>query len=1348
MTEPTQKPPVHPGVEIRQSIIRANLSVTKAAEMLGVGRPALSNLLNGKAALSSEMAMRLEKVFGASRKELVAKQADYDEHERRARENQIAVRPYVSAYFQITASQIVAWSETIDARGKLAVLLRTLVHSTGSNLEKVDFPALDNSQREGWDGRVDSGSATPWIPLGTSCWEFSCSKKVGPKADADYATRIRKVATSEQKIATFVFVTPRNWPGKKQWVRNKKEECRWKDVRAFDASDLEQWLEQSIPAQARFREFLREFQGNTTEQVVSLDQIWSEWASATEPELSQELFVPTAERHRGALEKWFSNPPLHPLVVFADSSREALAFLACAIKRLDQSYPGLYERTIVIRSHDAFNSISRSVPNFVVIIASSEVEQNLAGFHKKTHTIIVRERGMPVNNANITLDPLLGRKDFRNALRQMGFDNHRIDQLAIESARSPSILRRRLSDLPAVQYPPWREDNTIVRALIPFIFVGAWDSSVAGDQQILGLLAKRKYTEIERVVAQIQQTCEAPVWSAGSCRGIVSKIDALYAASGSIILDDLTDFLSASKEVLSEHDNHSFMLCQGICDTLVLMAVHGNDLFKERLGIDIEVEIRKIVSHLLTPTAETTWLLQQQYLSHYAEAAPDTFLQIVENDLRSQPPKIPELFRSMGGILFDGCPRAELLWALESLAWKPERLMRVVFILAQLCEQEIDDNLTNTPLATLASIFCFWMPQTAATLDQRSQALEMLAKKYRDTGWKICVSQFDSNSTVGRSNRRPRWRVDAHEVGQIVMISKEFQEARNYAIKLALNWPSYDACKLGDLIECLGVLSTEQRTLVWDHIVAWNSTEPSDAQKAMLRERIRVCISTRHSRSHHRGSALHDRAHDVYALLELSDPVARHSWLFLRQWVEVSANEIDGNELDYSEWEKQIERQRREALTEVLQQSGLMGILDLCRLGEASSSIGFHLAEIHTGIKPAADFIEELLSVESADLQHKLDQCIRGFLIQLAPPQRSDTLSELFVRYAGQNEPCTRLLLCAPFGGNTWYYVDGLSTSLKQRYWMGVTPHGWGRQDGPDVAKFVDELLEVNRPRAAFFAAQRRWELLDSKRLVRLLTEAARNNSEPSTNYRLDSYYISEALDVLEERGDVSCDELVQLEFMFIQELGRTKHGIHNLEVQLSKAPMLFMQVLALAFNREDDGGDSIEWSFFNSNHHTLVGSDAHVLLRRASRVPGAQADGSINRDELKKWLEQTRGLARQYGRAEIGDQMIGQLLSRCREGEDGVWPCEPVRDAIEDIASTEIGIGMGVGIRNSRGAVFRDEGGEQERQIVDRFQRWSKKIAIEYPYTSNLLEQIARDYDSEGEWWDNRASVLRRLED
>jgi addiction module HigA family antidote len=89
---PMRNPP-HPGDFIRTEIIvPAGLSVTAAAAALQVSRPALSGLLNGKAGLSGDMALRIEKAFGVKMDTLMRMQSAYDITQIRKRENQIRVR--------------------------------------------------------------------------------------------------------------------------------------------------------------------------------------------------------------------------------------------------------------------------------------------------------------------------------------------------------------------------------------------------------------------------------------------------------------------------------------------------------------------------------------------------------------------------------------------------------------------------------------------------------------------------------------------------------------------------------------------------------------------------------------------------------------------------------------------------------------------------------------------------------------------------------------------------------------------------------------------------------------------------------------------------------------------------------------------------------------------------------------------------------------------------------------------------------------------------------------------------------------------------------------------------------
>ena len=89
------KPP-HPGGFIKRSILPDELSVTDAAESLGIGRPALSNLLNGKASLSPEMALRVEKAFGVKMDTLLRMQARHYAYHMRQRERENAVSKYVT----------------------------------------------------------------------------------------------------------------------------------------------------------------------------------------------------------------------------------------------------------------------------------------------------------------------------------------------------------------------------------------------------------------------------------------------------------------------------------------------------------------------------------------------------------------------------------------------------------------------------------------------------------------------------------------------------------------------------------------------------------------------------------------------------------------------------------------------------------------------------------------------------------------------------------------------------------------------------------------------------------------------------------------------------------------------------------------------------------------------------------------------------------------------------------------------------------------------------------------------------------------------------------------------------
>lgn len=1345
MNQKNTEIPKHPGIYIREEVLPKNMTVTKAAKLLGIGRPALSNLLNGKSSLSAKMAMRLQNAFGISSSDLLEIQKKFTESIAEIHKNNLTVGRYVHPYFSITANEISNWAERIVAREQFPALLRTLIHSSGNDLTLVDFPAFDNSQRRGWDGRVASLSTTPWIPKGKSCWEFGCGKDYKNKANKDFGKRTYEVSTNEQESLSFVFVTPRNWPKKDTWIEKKKQSSSWKDIKVYDASDLEQWIEQSTQAQVKILEFM----GRDESKVKTLDQIWKDWSDVTKTGLPKDLFNSAVELHRKKLEDWLSDIPEKPFVIIADSNIEALAFLNCALDKIGDKIPGSFERSLVVNDYQEIGKIAWNTNDTILIVASPKVEKELAGSFKKAHTIIVRGRNMVTNTVDVKLD-LLDHEAFNKALKAFEPDEAKIRRLERESARSPTILRRRLAAIPEIMTPSWVDDPNVIQSLIPLILIGAWDSSVKEDREILKYLTQTdKYDDIESTLAKLQKIDESPVWSIGHLRGIFSKIDSLFAVQKDITKKHLEDFLELAKYVLEEQDpalelpeekrwaaslygkyrDFSDELRKGMCDTLILLAVHGDELVSSRLQINLKEEVSNIVQYLVDPLKkESVWLSHRKELPFYAEAAPEMFLKILEADLDQDNPQVADLFVLTKSEITSECLRSHILWALEILAWNPDYLPQVVRSLARMCKWEIQDNWTNKPISTLGAIFQIWKPQTSLKLNDRIMILEDFSKEFPKVGWQICIAQFDPNVLIDRYNIKPRWRTDGLNAGEVTS-KDEIEKGLSEVIEITLSWPNHDEYTLGDLITRIPVLDLDTQNRIWNLVNSWNETLPPERKKAYLSDQIHELLSSqKYATDENIDKTILAKARQTYDMLKPTDPVLRHKWLF-QHWVPETADEIEEDQFDYKKKEQRIKIKRLEALKDIMQSSGVEGIKELCGTSGSTFTIGELITEILHKVQQVADFVQNLMEENSNLFKENYNYCIAGCLSNLEL-NKSNTfnavLTELLRRFDSNDDKVIHLLTYSPFSKSTWAYVNRLPKQLKTKYWEKVKPDRLHSSNVSSYPIVVDELLKVNRPCAAFISTQYIIDQLDTKRLKDLLYKIATNNGEESTYFlRVDCYYISQALDILEERNDTSSDDLAKLEFLFISILDRTDHGIRNLEIKLSNDPNLFMEALIFAYKRSENGEDPPEW--------TLPSKDIVYqyiqLLRKAKRIPGTEKNSKIDVDKLREWLRQVRMLSRKYGRINVGDRRIGELLSHSPIGDDGVWPCEEVREVLEEIRSPQISTGIGFGIRNSEGPVWRIKNDNHYYKLAKMYQGWSKKIHIQYPFTAKILKDIASSY-------------------
>ena len=1370
MAMPNPRPSAWVGDHIRRRILPEGVTVTEAAERLGVTRVTLSNLLNGKASLSRQMALRLKAVFGADADELLRLQEESQREHFREEERKLAVQNYVPSFLRISAAQIHEWADKGDeARSHFPVLLRRLIRSTGSELRRVDFPGYGEAQRPGWDGRVEANSAGRYIPKGKSGWELGTGSDATRKAESDFAKRVQGV-DADDPVDTFVFVTSRNWTGKEEWATAKRQEGPWENVVALDASDLETWLEESVEGQVWMAEQLGL---PSLHDCMTLDRAWHRWSEASEPPMPEELFAPAVAEHRVRIVSWLkSDPPDRPLYVAADSKEEALAFLACTFR--DEGVPaGFTDRVVVVNSAQTVRTLAPSTSRFVPIVAGKAAERELASAYRHRHCIVVRPRNAVDQDPDVSLG-LVRHETFRKCLTAMGLEHDEIDRLSRVSGRSLTVLRRRRSRLDAIRKPWWAEEAEVARQLAPLTLIGAWNAESRADREVLAALADRPIDRIEGDVAALLGSDDSPVWSIGQHRGVVSKFDGLFAIGSCMTSAHLRRFLAVAQNVLSETDpalelprdqrwmanlygkvrNHSKALRIGVGETLVLLSVHGSDLFRRRLGIEMEAEVAALVRRLLRPEGDEALLTVEalesydQDLPMLAEAAPNEFLSVLEQDLDRPESAVRELLKPVEATIFNRPPGVGLLWALECLAWNPVHLTRVVLVLAGLSKPASDSHAVNRPVSSLERIFRSWMPQTAATLEQRVQALRLLCGRVPEVGWRVCMKQLAPGLRDPSGNRRPRWRGDAAGAGQPVSAG----ERRDFilaALEQVLDWPNgYDASNLADLVESLGVMPEPERARVWSLVEDWLAGRPDSLEQSDFRERLRRFAFAVRGPFVKADADVRERARRMYERLLPTDPVARHVWMFARHWIEEWPEEA--GEARDSRWlEERIEERRTEAMREILDSGGLPAALGLLPGSEAAEVVGRHVARSTPCRRDRVEILRtSLLGDLPADLDIEADKLggfVSGFLFGVQVDAREQLLSS--VADTLPEDRALFLLKWAPFEERTWRAVDKQGAGIAGTYWREVRPHR-GREFSEDErTELLERFLAAERPRAAFFALSLWPDSVETPRLSDLLMRIASGSGMEDGDLDIDAYCWEQAIRSLNDRTGVACDEMVYLEFAFFEALRYGDYGFPNLRRRLAESPRDFVRFVSILFERRDGRDDPEGWPVKDSQQLSSLRSSAYGVLSGFDRIPGTHGR-EIRSEELRDWIDEVRRLGRDYGREWGTDFSVGKLLSKGPTGDDGSWPCRPVCEVMETIRSEHLLEGFQSGTNEARGVSMRFPGDSEESELADRYRQRAARLAVEFPRVGRVLEGIGAFHDASAAHWDSIDRTGERLGD
>jgi hypothetical protein len=1203
---------------------------------------------------------------------------------------------------------------------------------------------------------------SPWVPRGKSFWEFSCEAPVTGKANRDFDKRTRQAVNEVRTSSTFIFVSARRWSQKARWLERKRAWGEWGEVRAYDADDLEQWLEQNPAVTLQFAEEL----GTAGPGVESIVKHWDTWSQQSDPLISAEAFFIDRESARERLitdlRRQVEGGQSKPYAIKADSVDEAAAFVCAALL----AHEDLTAVGLVVTEPSGWRFVEQNPTLRVAIAAQPEIAEKptsrnsllvvipYAAGDMEGHYRGAAGRG---GSADLTLErPRI--YQFERALASIGLSKADATRLAATTGRSWSILRRRRAMNPAIRRPAWLDERQ-ADALSTLCLLGGWAGDKAADREVVTYISGRTYEDVERDLRYLARLDDAPILEIGEVWKAKSSLELLDLFGDRITRGELDRFFEITRQILLAPDPvlelpdeeryaaqihgklrpQSDLLLRALCDTLVKLAVRGLDM-PSLAAANIESRIAAFVRDLLYDADGTRWLSLSSLLPALAEAAPDAFLKAVELSIaNSDAPVTRLLSETSGSGIMGRCWHAGLLWGLETLAWAPERLTRVVLVLARLHHIKIKGNWGNTPGASLVNIFRSWLPQTAADLSQRIAVLDTLIAKESDVAFDVIEALVHVGSDTATPSARPNWREDDRGAGHGVTEGEQRQMLVAAADRLI-------ACSEGHpqrIARLIAKISSFDATRIKATLALtaqFAKSSATDEDREVIRTALRKRISRHRNYDKTRGKALNNQLRlleNLYERFSPQDLIIRHRWLFAEGWPDLPTRVRD----DYGKRGELLETWRIDALREIHAKRGMLGVEQLAAACTNQPYVSVALAKLEIETLDLANWIlEEGGTFTSGE---PLTVAIRRLLCALAVPRSAELIRavvEIGKSKAWDVRQIARFLVLAREERATWDIAALCGAEVENAYWSITTPGFWLGSAEVDCEFASRRLLDAGRPRTALQVWVLHMEEVDAALLAEMLERVL--EGQEADGPLLDSWHIGEAVERLEASGAIARDRLIRLEFWLIPALGVEEElRAMSLFDAVMSDPKLFADLVCILYKPANGKG----WEP-PSEAAQKAARIAWRVLDLCRRQPGTQPDGTIDHEAFVKFIDEARNLCREADRLTGCDSRLGQILAHAPADSNGVWPFEPARDILDRPELEDMRFGFQIGVKNKRGGTQRDydEGGDQERKLADTYRIYGRALQNSHPNVAAALQEIACWYESDGGRQDLRAKLRR----
>ena len=1254
----------------------------------------------------------------------------------------------------VTENHLDQWvrGNSRDAQGVIVELLWRLVSASSPNPKERRFPLGDSIGQHGPDGVLDTDFAfEPFVPEGRSFWEIGTGVNAHEKATSAYRDLVSSIPEAVRRQVAFVFVTPlsgrRDWQytwkedEQAKWVEHRRERNEWRSVRVIDGSNLIDWF-QHFPS---VEHWLAGKMGLPVQHMQTPEQRWADLRTIGEPPpLTPEIFLANRDQASEKLKELFLGTTLQ-LQLDTHFPDQVVDFVCAYVATQDaDAKVDTVGLCLIISSADAWTAITTLRARHVLIADFDLDEADAAGARllerarRAGHAAIIRGKPGGIPHPNRVTIPNPRSYQVQEALEKAGYNEQRARVLAQRSNGNLSSLLRCLQNLSLM--PQWAEGTQAAELAIAEL-LGSWNERSDADRAIVERLSGKPYGEWIGRMREIALRPGTPLIGRDGAWKLVARYEAWYALGPHLHDEHLDRLAEAAVAVLREHDpkfelpvgeryaasihgkvlRHSGAVRTGLAESLALLGSHAKALRSSSFGKP-EATAALAVREILAGADWVLWASLNGVLPLLAEAAPDAFLDAVEEALSKEQVPFRAVFAqetsgAMGGNYMTG-----LLWGLETLAWDPEYLTRVVVTLGELASLDPGGNWANRPLDSLSTILLPWLPQTCAPISKRRAAVATLIQELPEIAWRLLLSLLPNSHQTSMGSRKPVWRETIpDDYAKGVLRSEYWEQIAIYA-ELGMQMARSNPARLADLVENLDHLPQSAHDELLEYLGSQEVTSMAESDRLQLWNEL-VTLVARHRKFADAHWAMPpqevDRVAMLAAQLAPATPAFLHRRLFSGQ--EFDLYEEGGN---FAAEQTKLEEKRLRAIEEVLAAGGVGAVLEFAAAVESPWRAGMAFGAV-AGSEADDAVLPRMLRTEDRPLSQFAGGFVRGRFQGLGWQWvDSVTTSQWASSDIGQ------FLAYLPFTLATWERSARLLGKDESAYWTSASATPYAAGAGLEVA--VDRLMKYGRPRAAIECLHsiiRKAQALDSEQAIRVLLAAVASSEEA---HALNVSAAVEVIKFLQDDAATDRAALLPVEWAYLPLLDRHHRGVYPkvLEQRLARDPAFFCEVIQAVFHPRGEPRPAVE----STEERKVIARNAYRLLSEWRTLPGSREDGAFDGDTLASWLEHVKTICRDSGHLEVAMTMVGHILFHAPRDPEGLWIHRSAADVLNAKDAKDMRDGFVTEVFNSRD-VHGFTAGREERQLADKYRtRADEAEACGYHRVANSLRELAAEYEQAAE--------------